>query len=84
MKARNIDRFGGWGGGSERFAIDPYVAYRMVDDLSMFDRCATARQKDPGAYYLCFAVDYDRAHVPHLRGLAEIKSRRATRAGARH
>jgi hypothetical protein len=80
MKARNIDRFGGWGDGSERFAIDPYVAYRMVDDLSMFDRCATARQKDPGAYYLCFAIDYDREHVPHLRGLDGIKSRRATRA----
>jgi hypothetical protein len=84
IKARNIDRFGGWGDGSERFAIDPYVAYRMVDDLSMFDRCATARQKDPGSYYLCFAVDYDREHQPHLRGLAGIKSRRATRAGARH
>lgn len=84
MKARKMDRFGGWGDGSERFAIDPYVAYRMVDDLAMFDRCASARQRDPGAYYLCFAVDYDRAHRPHLRGLAEIKSPRATRAGARH
>ena len=82
MKGR-IDRFGGWGDGAQRYAIDPYVGYRAVDDLSMFDRCASARQKDPGAYYLCFAVDYDRAHRPHLRGLAEIKSRRAIRPGAR-
>ena len=82
MKGR-IDRFGGWGDGAQRYAIDPYVGYRAVDDLSMFDRCAIARQKDPGAYYLCFAVDYDRAHRPHLRGLAEIKSRRAIRPGAR-
>ena len=52
--------------------------YRAIDDLAMFERCAAARQKDPGAYYLCFAVDYDRAHHPHLRGLAEIKSRRAS------
>ncbi len=83
MKGR-IDRFGGWGDGAERYAIDPYVAYRAIDDLYMFDRCATARQKDPGSYYLCFAVDYDRGHRPHLRGLAEIKPRRATRVGVRH
>ncbi len=76
----HIDRFGGWDDGAERYAIDPYVAYRAVDDLTMFDRCAAARQKDAGSYYLCFAVDYDREHRPHLRGLAEIKSRRATRA----
>ncbi len=80
----HIDRFGGWDDGAERYAIDPYVPYRAVDDLLMFDHCATARQKDPGAYYLCFAIDYDRAHRPHLRGLAEIKSRHAARAGARH
>jgi hypothetical protein len=83
-KKGRIDRFGGWGDGAERYAIDPYVAYRAIDDLVMFDRCAAARQKDPGSYYLCFAVDYDRRHRPHLRGLAEIKSPRATRPGARH
>jgi hypothetical protein len=82
MKGR-IDRFGGWDDGAARYAIDPYVGYRAVDDLSMFDRCATARQKDASTYYLCFAVDYDRSHRPHLRGLAEVKSRRATRSGAR-
>jgi hypothetical protein len=78
MKGR-IDRFGAWGDGSERFAIDPYVPYRMVDDLTMFDHCAKAREKQPASYYLCFAVDYDRGHRPHLRGLAEIKSPRAHR-----
>jgi hypothetical protein len=83
-KKGKIDRFGGWGDGAERFAIDPYIAYRAVDELTMFERCAAARQKDPAAYYLCFAVDYDRAHHPHLRGLAEIKSPRASRADARH
>ena len=83
MKGR-IDRFGGWGDGAERFMIDPYVGYRALGDLDMFDRCATARQKDAASYYLCFAVDSDREHRPHLRGLAEIKSRRATRSGARH
>jgi hypothetical protein len=83
MKGR-IDRFGGWGDGAQRYAIDPYVGYRAVDDLGMFDRCAAARQRDAGSYYLCFAIDYDRAHRPHLRGLAEVKSRGTARPGARH
>jgi len=78
MKGK-IDRFGGWGDGAERFGIVTYVAYRSVSDLDMFDQCATARQKDPASYYLCFAVAYDSKHVPHLRGLAEIKSPRAHR-----
>jgi len=79
----HIDRFGSWGDGAERYAIHPYVGYREQDDLEMFDRCARARQKDPASYYLCFAVEYDRQLRPHLRGLAEIRSRRAAR-GARH
>jgi hypothetical protein len=80
----HIDRFGGWGDGAERFAIDPYVAYRVQDDLAMFDRCATRRKGMPASYYLCFAVDYDRQHQPHLRGLEEIKSRKANRPSARN
>jgi hypothetical protein len=83
MKGR-IDRFGAWGDGSERFAIDPYIAYRMLDDLSMFDDCAQARQKQPHSYYLCFAIDYDQRHHPHLRGLADIKSPRAHQRRARN
>ena len=79
MSPPRSDRFGAWGDGSERFAIDPYIAYRGDGDLVDFDRCASARQKDPATYYLCFAVDYDRAHRPHLRGLAGIKSHRARR-----
>jgi hypothetical protein len=81
MKGR-VDRFGSWGDGSERYAIDPYVPYRAADELHMFDRCAKARQHQPESYYLCFAIDYDRAHHPHLRGLADIKSPRAHRRRA--
>jgi hypothetical protein len=79
MKGR-IDRFGAWGDGSERYAIDTYVAYRQQDDLEMFDRCAAARQRDPASYYLCFAVDYDRQHRPHLRATGAVKSPRSHRA----
>jgi len=78
----HIDRFGAWGDGAERYAIDPYIPFRALDDLTMFDRCAKARQHEPDTYYLCFAIDYDRAHHPHLRGLAEIKSPRAHRRRA--
>ena len=64
LKGR-IDRFGGFPGGEQRMGIDPYLPYRAVSDLSIFDRCATERQNNP-KYYLCFAVDYDRAGRPYL------------------
>jgi hypothetical protein len=83
MKGR-IDRFGSWGDGSERYAIDPYVGYRAADELAVFDRCAKARQHEPDSYYLCFAIEYDREHHPHLRGLSGIKSPRAHRRRARN
>jgi hypothetical protein len=60
-----IDRFGGFPGREERLGIDPYWPYRSVSDLYVFDRCATARQNKP-SYYLCFAVEYDRARHPYL------------------
>ncbi len=79
----HIDRFGGSPDGAERFAIDPYVPYRDEGDLYMFDRCAKARRSDPDSYYLCFAIDYDRQHRPHLRAEGRVKSRKANRPGAR-
>jgi hypothetical protein len=83
MKGR-IDRFGAWGDDAQRFAIDPYIPYRSLDDLDPVNRCAIARQRDSATYYLCFAIDYDRSHQPHVRGLSEIKSPRAHRRGARN
>lgn len=64
LKGR-IDRFGGFPGGEERMGVDPYIPYRAISDLTIFDRCATARRNSP-SYYLCFAVDYDRNRHPHL------------------
>jgi hypothetical protein len=69
-----IDRFGGFPGGEERLGVDPYWPYRSVSDLYIFDRCATARQNKPSSYYLCFAVEYDRARHPYL--LAERPRKR--------
>jgi hypothetical protein len=64
LKGR-IDRFGGLPGGGERMAVDPYLPYRSVSDLYVFDRCATERQHSP-TYYLCFALNYDRVGRPYL------------------
>ena len=62
----HIDRFGGFPGGDERMGVDPYLPYRKVSDLYLFDRCAQAKQNSP-SYYLCFALEYDRARHPYLR-----------------
>jgi hypothetical protein len=64
LKGR-IDRFGGFPGGGERMAVDPYLPYDEVSELTIFDRCASSRQHSPN-YYLCFAVDYDRTGQPYL------------------
>ncbi len=65
LKGR-IDRYGDFPGGAERLGVDPYWPYHSVSDLYVFDRCATARQNKPSSYYLCFAVEYDRARHPYL------------------
>ena len=75
LKGR-IDRFGGFAGGEERMAIDPYLPYRAVSDLYIFDRCATERQSGPN-YYLCFAVDYDGAGQPYLGAYGPKRPRAA-------
>jgi hypothetical protein len=80
LKGR-IDRFGGFAGGDERVGIDPYLPYREVADLYIFHHCATERQDKPSSYYLCFALDYDRAHRPFLRALGPKTSGRVQRQG---
>jgi hypothetical protein len=77
LKGR-IDRFGGLPGGAERIGVDPYLPYRSVSDLYIFDRCATER-KDKPSYYLCFAVDYDRDRQPYLGAYGPKRSHRARR-----
>ena len=73
LKGR-IDRFGGFPGGDERMGVDPYLPYRTVADLTIFDRCATARQNSSD-YYLCFAVEYDRDRQPYLGAYGPKRSR---------
>jgi hypothetical protein len=63
LKGR-IDRFGAFPGGADRLSIDPYLAYREIDELYAFDRCARKQESSPSTYYLCFSVDYDDAGRP--------------------
>jgi len=52
-----IDRFGAWPGGEQRYMIAPYVMYEKASDLAFFDQCATSPKTPPGEYYRCFSVD---------------------------
>jgi hypothetical protein len=54
--AGQIDRFGIWPGGSDRYLIAPYRHYRYDDDLLIFHTCATKRMPAPN-YYACFVYD---------------------------
>jgi hypothetical protein len=52
-----IDRFGIWPGGSDRYLIAPYRHYRYADDLRIFHTCATNKRIPAANYYACFVYD---------------------------
>jgi len=55
--AGQIDRFGAYPGGEERYMIAPYLMYRNESDLTFFDQCATSKRTPPDRYYTCLALD---------------------------
>jgi hypothetical protein len=55
--AGQIDRFGIWPGGSDRYLIGPYRHYRYDDDLTIFHTCATSKRIPAANYYACFVYD---------------------------
>jgi hypothetical protein len=61
-----IDRFGGSPDGAQRYAIDPYVAYRTENDLRPVHDCAV-REQHSASYYICFVADYDKNGRVHMR-----------------
>jgi hypothetical protein len=50
-----IDRFGARADG-ERYAVTPYMSYRALRDLDVFDRCARSKRVKPSLYYACFVL----------------------------
>jgi hypothetical protein len=52
-----IDRFGAWPGGEQRYMIAPYVMYENESDLTFIHQCASSKHTPAAKYYTCFAVD---------------------------
>ena len=52
-----IDRYGLWPDGDQRYLIGPYLYYRHLGQLAMFDDCATAPEMSGEHYYRCFVVE---------------------------
>jgi hypothetical protein len=52
-----LDRFGASPNGEERYMIAPYLYYLSIDDLRVFDRCASSRRVPAARYYTCFVID---------------------------
>jgi hypothetical protein len=65
-----IDRLGNFTDGSGRYLIHPYMLYRQVGDLAVFERCAKARTVAKAAKPLCFVIDNEEAQRRHPRPLA--------------
>jgi hypothetical protein len=70
-----IDRFGAWPGGEQRYMIAPYFMYQNESDLMFFHRCATSRHTSAENYYACFAIDESL-----LRDASSPRPRRSTRS----
>jgi hypothetical protein len=71
-----IDRFGAWPGGEQRYMIAPYLMYESESDLMFMHQCASSRKIPTTEYYRCFSVDESLVRL-------EAPSRRSTRARKR-
>jgi hypothetical protein len=52
-----IDRFGAWPGGEQRYMIAPYLMYRSENDLFFIHQCASSKHTPAAQYYACFMND---------------------------
>jgi hypothetical protein len=67
-----INRYGSFADGA-RFAIAPYMEYRNLKELEIFDRCATSRRIPRESYAACFALPLERRHDAAARPLAMLR-----------
>jgi hypothetical protein len=51
-----IDRLGNFSDGSGRYLIHPYMLYRQVADLAVFQRCVTSKAVDAAQRPACFVI----------------------------
>ena len=65
-----IDRFGNFADGSGRYLIHPYLLYRQISDLAVFQRCVTSKAVAVAERAACFVIDDDEAQRKNPRPLA--------------
>ena len=56
-----IDRLGNFTDGSGRFLIHPYLLYRQLGDLAVFQRCVASKAVAAADRAACFVIDDDEA-----------------------
>jgi hypothetical protein len=66
----NIDRLGNFSDGSGRYLIHPYMLYRQLSDLAVFDRCAHSKAVPAAGRAACFAIDDGEAQRKNPKPLA--------------
>jgi hypothetical protein len=52
-----IDRLGNYNDGSGRYLIHPYLLYRQVGDLAVFQRCVASKAVAAAGRAACFVID---------------------------
>lgn len=62
-----VDRLGNFSNGSGRFLIHPYMLYRELGDLAVFQRCVASAKVKPADRPLCFVIDDQKAQRKNPR-----------------
>ena len=68
-----IDRLGNFDDDSGRFLIHPYMLYRELNDLAVFQRCVTSPKVKLSDQPLCFVIDDQEAQRKNPRPRALIR-----------
>jgi hypothetical protein len=63
----HIDRLGNFDNGEGRFLIHPYMLYRELGDLAVFQRCVASPKIKPADRPLCFVIDDQEAQRKNPR-----------------
>jgi hypothetical protein len=65
-----IDRLGNFTGSGDRYLIHPYMLYREIGDLAVFQRCMESKTVAATNRALCFVIDDNEAQRKNPRPLA--------------
>jgi hypothetical protein len=65
-----IDRLGNFSDGSSRYLIHPYLLYRQLSDLTVFQRCVAAKAVAVADRAACFVIGNDEAQRKNPQPLA--------------